>query len=470
MRSIINFLNVYRYSAEQRNQFAFNVFLGAAVLIFSIMVRNTAIVQGSINGWFDYYIMFRINSATDTQKAAQNITFLDFDNKSFQSLGKPAMTPRDKVAELLEIAYTGKARIVILDLDFSEPDYSPAKIFAGDEVAKTGLERDKILFDTIERIKKDPNAQTKILLPLVTYADKTIKPNIFVSLIDNEKVFAVTPTLTTNRVGDNYARFWLPYLEVQDENGERKILWSIPLLSSVLYGGNFSELEILKSKILNTDKDFFETTINHDTTPKKFKFYREQTKDGGLIRDTASLQYNRIQYVALPPDVFVQFPLGTINPANVGHWRKNGLDNKRIDCRDKIVVIGRTDEDCSDIFPTPCGNLSGMYIHGNGIASILGETRPHLTSIYKHVLIELLLILIAAYSFLGLSETKAKIVVVVMYVLCWILTYVYFCFTNEFVYLVFAFMSVGVYNFVNNIQTFFVGGFSIRRFFGRRLH
>lgn len=469
MRAIVNFFNISGYEAEQRNQFAFNVFLGIAVLILSILVRNTAIVQSSINGWFDYYIMFRANSETDTQRAAQNITFLDFDNNSFQSLGKPDMTPRDKVAELLATAYTGNARIVILDFDFSEVDYSPAKICAGDEVAKTGLERDKILFDMIERIKNDPNSQTKILLPLVTYADKTIKPNVFASLIDNKKVFAVTPTLTTNRVGDNYARFWLPYLEVEGENGERKILWSIPLLSSILYGGNFSELENLQIEILNGDKNFFETTINYETRAEQFKFYREQTKDGGLIRDTTSLQYNRIQYVALPPDVFAPVPLGTINPANVGHWRKNGLDNKRIDCRDKIVIIGRTDEDCSDIFPTPCGNLSGMYIHGNSIASILGETRPHLTPLYKHVLIELLLILIAAYLFLGLSETKAKIFVIVLYVLCWILTYVYFCFTNEFVYLVFAFMSVGVYNFVNNIQTFFVGGLSVRRFLGRRL-
>ena len=469
MRVIMNFFKLNRYSTEQRNQFGFNIFLGVAVLIFSVMVRNTAIVQGSINGWFDYYIMFRADSESDTQRAAQNITFLDFDNNSFQSLGKPDMTPRDKVAELLETAYTGNARIVILDFDFSEADYSPAKTFVGDEVMKKGLERDKILFDTIERIKNDPNSQTKILLPLVTYADKTIKPNVFASLIDNKKIFAVTPTLTTNRVGDNYARFWLPYLEVEGENGERKILWSIPLLSSVLYGGNFSELENLQSEILIGDKNFFETKINHETRAEQFKFYREQMKDGGLIRDTASLQYNRIQYVALPPDVFAPFPLGTINPANVGHWRKNGLDNKRIDCRDKIVVIGRNDEDCSDIFPTPCGNLSGMYIHGNSIASILGETRPHLTPLYKHVLIELLLILIAAYSFLGLSETKAKIVVIVMYILCWILNYVYFCFTNEFVYLVFAFMSVGVYNIINNIQTFFVGGFSVRRFFGRQL-
>ena len=333
------------------------------------MVRNTAIVQGSINGWFDYYIMFRIDSYTDTQKAAQNITFLDFDNKSFQSLGKPEVTPRDKVAELLETAYTGEARIVILDLDFSEPDYSPTKIFIGDKKAKTGLERDKILFDMIEHIKNDSNSQTKILLPLVTYADKTIKTNIFASLIDNKKVFAVTPTLTTNRAGDNYARFWLPYLEVKSENGDQKILWSIPSLSSVLYDGNFSDLENLQSKILNSDKDFFETTINNGKT-EKFKFYREQTKDGSLIRDTTSLQYNRIQYVALPPDAFAPFPLGTINPANVGHWRKNGLDNKRIDCQDKIVIIGRSDEDCSDIYNF-VDNIQAFFVGGFSVRRFL---------------------------------------------------------------------------------------------------
>ena len=467
MNKIMNFLNISNYSSVAQKQFLFNLFLGVMVLLFFIIIKDTAVIQSSINGWLDYYIMLRMDSETETQMAAQNVTFLDFDNKSFQILGKPDLTPRDKIAELLTVAYRGDARIVILDLDFSESDYTPARTFFDEEIAKSGSERDRELFNAIEQIKNDSTSQTKILLPLITYADKTIKHNVFSTLIDNKKIFAVTPTLTTNQAGDNNTRFWLPYLEVKDaETGEQKILWSIPLLTAALYNGNVEELDNLQQEILYPNKDFFMTNINQ----KKFKFYRERTKNGGLMRDTTSLQYNRIQYTAIPPDVLTQFPLGTVEPTNIGHWRKDGLDNKRIDCQNKIVIIGRADEDCSDFFPTPCGNLTGMYIHGNSIASILGKTRPHLTPLYKHVLIELILILIAAYSFLGLSESKAKIVIVILTLLCWISTYIYFCYTNEFVYLNFAFTVVGIYNFVNNIQAFIMQmrGVSFRRFFRRR--
>lgn len=454
MNKLISFLNISNHPASARKEFLFNLLLGVATLIIFIAVKDTTIMQAAINGWFDYYIMFRMDAETDTQTAAKNISFLDFDNKSFQALNKPDLTPRDKIAELLSVAYRGNARIVILDFDFAEPDYSPARKLFDGEIAKSGSERDRELFDAIERVKNDSASQTKILLPLTNYADKTIKRNVFSSLIDNEKIFGVTPTLTTNRIGDNYARFWLPYIEVKDaETDERKILWSIPLLTAVLYSGNVAGLEKLQDDILHSDKNFFVTSLHRETT-EQFKFYRERTADGGLLRDTSSLQYNRIQYAAVPPDVLTQFPFGTIEPANIAHWRKDGLDNKRIDCNDKIVIIGRADDDSADFFLTPCGDLTGMYVHGNSIASILGETRPHLAPLYKYVLIELLLILIAAYSFLGLSEFKAKVVIFVLTPLCWILNYVYFCFTNEFVYLSFAFTVVGIYNFVNNVQAF----------------
>ena len=470
MHRIVNALNIARYPKESKNQFVFNVLLGMAYLLFLIAVKDTAVQQSFINGWFDYYIMFRMDSETDTQKATQDITYLDFDNKSFQVLGKPDITPRDKVADLLNIAYRGNAQIVILDFDFSEKDYTPEKIFSGDETAKSGAERDQALFKLIERIKNDSESQTKILLPITTYADKSIKHNVFSELIDDKKVFAVTPTLTTNRSGDNYARFWLPYLEVKDaETNEQKILWSIPLLSSVLYKGNVDDLEALKAEILSSDKSVFVTEITREHK-EQFKFYREMTADGGLIRDTSALQYNRIQYTAIPPDVLPQYPFGTISPSNIGHWRKDGLDNKRIDCQNKIVIIGRTDEDCADFFLTPIGNLTGMYIHGNSIASILGATRPHLTPLYKHVLIEIFLILVAAYSFLILSEFKAKCLTFALTPLCWILSYGWFCLSNEFVYLVFAFTFVGAYNLVSDVQFLIVNGLLLRRMLRRRVH
>ena len=472
MNRIIDFFNINTYPEGKRKQFKFNISLGILVMIFFLIIKDTAVIQASINGWLDYYIMFRMKSGTDTHIAAQNITFLDFDNKSFQILGKPDITPRDKIAELLAIAYGDNAKIVVLDFDFSEPDYTPSKILGDDKLAKSGSERDQTLFSIIEQIKNDTESQTKILLPLINYADKTIKHNIFKSLIDNQKVFAVTPTLTTNQIGDNYARFWLPYLEVKDkETSERKILWSIPLLSAGLYSGNFEELEKHKNEILNTSKDSFIVKINQPKADP-FQFYREKRIDGGLMRDTTSLQYNRIQYVAIPPNVLTASPLGTVEPSNIGHWRKTGLDNKRIDCQDKIVIIGRSDEDCADFFATPCGNLPGMYIHGNGTASILGATHPHLAPLYKYVLLEMFLIILTAYLFLVLNEMKASFTVVCLKILCLALNYIYFCYTNEFVYMSFCFLFLGVYNFINSIQrAFIVGRFALnstlRRFFRR---
>ena len=87
MNKIMNFLNISNYSSVAQKQFLFNLFLGVMVLLFFIIIKDTAVIQSSINGWLDYYIMLRMDSETETQMAAQNVTFLDFDNKSFQILG-----------------------------------------------------------------------------------------------------------------------------------------------------------------------------------------------------------------------------------------------------------------------------------------------------------------------------------------------------------------------------------------------
>ena len=153
---IINFLNIKNYPADKRKQFKFNVGLGVFILFFFIAVKDTAIIQASLNSWLDYYIMFRMDSKTDTHTAAQKITFLDFDNKSFQTLGKPDLTPRDKVAELLNIAYKGNAEVVILDFDFLS-----AKKFR-----KAGLNVIKFYLIRLKKLKMTPPHKRKLFCRL----------------------------------------------------------------------------------------------------------------------------------------------------------------------------------------------------------------------------------------------------------------------------------------------------------------
>ena len=130
------------------------------------------------------------------------------------------------------------------------------------------------------------------------------------------------------------------------------------------------------------------------------------------------------------------------------------MDNERIDCKDKIVIIGRADSNCNDLHATPIGIMPGMYIHGNIIATALSKTQPHLTSTTKHLIIEIILVIMASYMFLLIPQ-KTKYLIPIMMGMCWAFSYLYFCYSNEFIFFSFAFTCIGVYNWLKNIQNFF---------------
>lgn len=459
MKNLLNFL---KPPADKRNYFVFNICLGILIVLFFIVIKDTSMRQDVINGWFDYYIKFRIDSDTAAKQSAKNVVFLDFDNRSMEELQRPGLTPRNKVADLVRIAYEGGAKIIFIDMDFSEPDYSPEKLMEGDKRLLTGKERDMALYNVLKKIKEDTTSDTCVLLPCTNYANGDIKENIFAPLIDNDKIIPVTATFTVNQVSDKNVRFWSPYFISSD----RKIMWSAPLMSAAVWSDSKAELNNIEYKITNGIENTFILRIDN----KNFYFYREESTKGGLIRDAKNLQYNRIQYTIFPPDTIAKKPFGNIEGPNIGHWRKNDIDNENLVCQGKIVVIGRADKDCGDFFATPIGVLPGMYVHGNSICTVLGNERPQLVPMYKHILAELLLILIAAYVFVYFSETKAQIIVLIMTGLCWIGTYAYFCITNEFLYLSFAFTSLGIYNFVSRLETFFSRGITVRSLFRRRLN
>ena len=476
MERLKEFLDVRRHDEEKVKEFKFNLFLGLITILILIYVRDTTIRQELLNSHFDNYIFwnFELNSNAEINKTTDELVFLDFDNTSFEELQRPDLTPRDKVADLIKIAYEKEAKIIIVDMIFSEADYSPSKLIAGDETELNGESRDKILHDLLETIKNDDTRNTKVLLPFITYADRQEKQNIFSDLVDHKKIYSITSTFTANNQADRNVRFWLPYLETKRaDTKEERLLWSIPIMTLALSIGNEEELKSIEKSILNDNSDdnnSYNLNVKRNGKEEKFTFYKEHYKNQGLIRNTQSYQYNRIQYAILPPNVRTSEPFGNISPKHIGHWRNNEfkLDNERIDCKDKIVIIGRADDDCGDFHATAIGTMAGMYIHGNIIATILSETQPHLSSIFKGILLEILLVIIAAYLFLNLSAFKTECIILLMIGLCWLGLFTYFSFTNEFIILGFAFTSIGIYDFVNNVENIFKNGLSrnsLRLFF-----
>ena len=167
---------------KREKNFIFNCVLGIFTLICLTIFKNTSLGQESINWWFDKYISWQVKDEISSE-----IVFLDFDNTSMLELNRPSITPRDKVADLVKIAYEGGAKIIILDFEFSDADYSPEKFIASDAFALDGEKRDKVLYNLLQTISHDTSTDTKILLLGSTYADMSKKKNIFSSLIDEKK-------------------------------------------------------------------------------------------------------------------------------------------------------------------------------------------------------------------------------------------------------------------------------------------
>ena len=428
--------------------------------LFFLFTRNTPIQQDAINWCFDKYINLSVGDDSETNQIANDLIFLDFNNQSLKELDRPYSIPRNKIADLVNVAYEGGAKLIIIDFTFNELDYTPEKLIAGDNVALDGGARDKILYNSLKNIRDNPSTATKVLLPYITYEDKTEMKNIFSDLVDNKKIYSVTPNLTED-LTNNYSRFWLPYYKTyKADTDEKNLLWSIPVMTITLNIGIVNDLNELGNKILNDSDENFDSyalKVNRNGTNKEFLIYEEQSKDTRLFRDSRANQYNRIKYTLIPPDPSTMLG-GNILPKNIGHWHKNGVDNTAINFKDKIVIIGRADADCGDWHLTPVGSMPGMYVHGNAIATVLSSTQPHLCSILKYLVIEILLVVIASYVFLNMEGLKPRIIVVIMIGLCFAGTYLWFCKTNEFIFLSLSFTSIGVYNISRMVENRFLKG------------
>lgn len=448
------YFDVRSFDRKHRKHFLFNISLGLIVMICLIFLENTMWGQQAINQWFDAYInmkaMLRQESAS-----SPGLIFLEVDDIAWRDMGRPDKIPRDKLAKMVDTACMGGARLILLDYDLSLPDESTGRQLPDEVEAHSGAQRDQLLREAIIRVEKSVN--TTLLLPGMNYADKSLHETIYDDLIDDRSVFSVTPGFSRGIERDSVVRFWMPYLIGSSvSTGGKKILWSVPVMTMAVLGQGESELNEAGKRILSNKSQTETLPLMINGQARSLHFYLDEYDTTGLVlRNAESHQYNRIYYALWPTGASEKYPYGRL-PANmIGHWRRDGIDNTKLDYAGKIVIIGRSDRDCDDFVWTPSGRMPGMYVHGNSIYTLLGTSQPHLTPMYKHVLIECLLIILAAYAFLHLPPVVARLVLLFLFIACWVLTAFYFYWSNEFVNLSFAFMGIGIHDFVSRLETLF---------------
>jgi CHASE2 domain-containing sensor protein len=130
MDTFKRYFNIFSFPREKRNQFLFNLLLGFIGLVISVALENTNWGQHGINSWFDTFIAqkakFQGRLATKP-----GLIILEIDDKGWLDLGKPDQVPRDKLAAMIDTARQGGAKLIVLDFNLSEADYTPPKLLPG---------------------------------------------------------------------------------------------------------------------------------------------------------------------------------------------------------------------------------------------------------------------------------------------------------------------------------------------------
>ena len=304
------------------------------------------IIEGSID----------IAIAEKFDKIDNRIAFLDIDDAVFKEWGRPFITPRDKIADLLEMLDNAGAKIIVFDIFFDEPDHQHP-------------EKDARLRQSLQKILARPDGP-QIVFPTTIYHDGTRGKNIFDDLIDDEKrFFRGVPYILVKSDYDYKIRYWSPYGLCRDNGGGKSVLWGTPLLTAALATGDVGQLKALEKEIVkaaerggNAWQKQNYALLLHDKkreVPTSFSYEGRN-------------EQQKIKYYMIPK--------GAITPEDPGNLFMQSIRLSDADrmltvskniFRNKIVIVGNSAPDKGDDKQTPVGKMPGMYVIGNVINNII---------------------------------------------------------------------------------------------------
>lgn len=265
----VPFLRFCGLSPRESVEFCLNMFVGFIAFNFIGLFAPNETGQTMINTKFDSFIERRMEwlSAKKTKPDSwnnKNIIFFDIDAEAVKSLGHPYFFPRGYVAALVQYAKDQGAQIVLVDLDFSENDQKRENL-----AEFSGENGDNMLVDVLDRIEKDSNSETKILIQKTSYIDRVAKKSFVQAALEEkfsktsvgsfgfDRIFWVSPHFYASDA-DPYVRFWAPYVEVHNGGNKDEIVWTMPFMAAALYyqDKDAQDKEAQKKlKALEHDKD-----------------------------------------------------------------------------------------------------------------------------------------------------------------------------------------------------------------------
>ena len=368
----LKILDFSKFEKGKRIQFILNIAAGLFIVFIMHGLESTRWGEGLLNSAFDRFIISEAKEAAITNEDPGELLLLDIGYNEKNEIKKDEdektnfLSPRDTIAALLKMAFTGDASVVVLDYAFEENDCCHP-------------ERD----DRLRKVlAENTNQRTKVIFPVRVGKDEKIQKLIFDKEIDQNPNYSRAIATLYASQDDAVVRHWKVFQEYGDK--DKKILWSIPVLSLALLNGKEKDLKNLEALMIQRDKKIDVYSLPIDTAGEKKKLLLP-------LRET-DLYRQRIRFRLIPKDCITDSAEGNIRVITT-----ENLTSDRF--KDKIVIIGNSDSEVGDVLSTPIGDMAGMYIHANAIHTLLKGYQPKPPPWWVSFLINLFIIIGAAYLF-----------------------------------------------------------------------
>lgn len=332
-----------------KRHYLINVCVGLFIALIFVATSSSQWGDALLNSAFDQLVRHEYYNTSNSVQDGNPLYFVEITPDEYHQWGEPLVTPRNRLADLVEAAWKKGAPVVVLDILLDRPDRDNP---GGD----TKLRR------LLEKMLRE-NAQTKVVFPVRIGSDGLLRNHIFDDLLNNKtadghRIFypAVPTVLASER--DLLNRFWGLYQVGRDQNGHTIIVWSVAVLATALHAETQGKLEEVATALIaeteHGSSDAHATGQHVELGGEKLHLSPlKKTVLPGIDQpvyeesELHSLPYTQRIRFLIPPD--------TKEKRDASNFR-SGLSPDSL--AGKIVVIGNSSPETGDILPTPVGRIS----------------------------------------------------------------------------------------------------------------
>lgn len=368
-----------RFPRGDRIRFFVNLGVGFVIAILLHAAEHTDAGEAALNAVSDR--LLRIEARWSPPVPEPPVVFVDIDEATHVEWGRPLLTPRAKLAEWVDAAARNHASVVVLDILLEHPDPGDA---AGDFRLRSVLEE-----------LRRRRATTRVVVP-VRLARGEAVPTIVDDLLDGQTVFGAVPNGGATE-SDGVIRYWRPW-ERSGAAGDRRVVWGVPLLAAALARGDAATLAAAGVELERGG------SAGHARVHETVIAGRRVA----IPSDREDLFLQRLRFTVIPGEN----ALGLVRSARyfVEPADPEGRAAFRAFLEGRVVVIGGSTPELGDVQRTPVGEMAGMYILGNAIATVLEGRQVRPLPTWAMYGVEAAILLFSAAVFLRWRSVRSTLV------------------------------------------------------------